>query len=78
MLDYIHSWCRKWRLRVNTNKSKIIHYRTKRRQRTQFLFKMGNIYLDMVTVYKYLGLYFDEFLILSMVLMFFLRLPVGV
>ena len=34
----------------------------KRRQRTQFLFKMGNINLDMVTVYKYSGLYFDEFM----------------
>ena len=62
MLDYIHSWCRKWRLRVNTNKSKIIHFRPKRRQRTQFLCKTGNINLDIVTVYKYLGLYFDEFM----------------
>ena len=52
MLDYIHSWCRKWRLRVNTNKSKIMHFRPNRRQRTQFLFKMGNINLDMVTVYR--------------------------
>ena len=62
MSDYIHSWCRKWRLRVNTSKSKIMHFRPKRRQRTQFFFKMGNINLDMVTVYKYLGLYFDEFM----------------
>ena len=39
-----------------------MHVRPKRRQRTQFLFKMGNINFDMVTVYKYLGLYFDEFM----------------
>ena len=36
MLDYIHSWCRKWRLKVNTNISKIMHFCPKRRQRTQF------------------------------------------
>ena len=39
-----------------------MHFRPKRRQRTQFLFKMGNLNLDMVTVYRYLGLYFDKFL----------------
>ena len=39
MLDYLHIWCRKWRSRVNTNKSTIMHVRPKRRQRTQFLFK---------------------------------------
>ena len=50
MLDYIHSWCRKWRLRVNTNKSKIMHVRPKRRQREKNLFKIGNINIDMVTV----------------------------
>ena len=26
-LDILHNWCRKWRMKVNINISKVVHYR---------------------------------------------------
>ena len=29
MLDFVHEWCRKWRLRINYAKSNVVHFRNK-------------------------------------------------
>ena len=54
-----------WCLKVNTNKSKIMHARPKRLVRTGIDFVLGNELLDVVNDLKYLGFYFDEFMNLN-------------
>ena len=45
MLKHVEAWCQKWRLSVNNEKTKVIHFRNKRRPRSnaQFLFDESNL-----------------------------------
>ena len=65
MLNHVAEWCSKWCLKVNTNKSKVMHVRPKRLVRTEIDFVLGNELLNVVNDYKYLGFYFDEFMDLN-------------
>jgi hypothetical protein len=60
MLNTIHDWCKKWRVLINTSKSKCIHFRKGRAQRTDFTFRIGDNELETVEAYKYLGVIFHE------------------
>lgn len=60
MLDYIYNWCAKWRMKCNIDKTKIMHFREKRKRITNCMFKFGQYELNIVKSYKYLGFYFDE------------------
>ena len=60
MLNQVDSWCRKWRLRINSQKSKIVHFRKNRSKRSSFNFHIGETFLEYVDSYKYLGVIFDE------------------
>ena len=62
LLDKLAEWCSKWRMRLNTEKSKILHFRGSRCKRSQFVFKYAGTDLETVEHYKYLGIFFDEFL----------------
>ena len=62
MLNTLYEWCKKWRMKANINKSKIIHFRTKGHKQTEYRFKLGNEFLDIDEKYKYLGIVMDEFL----------------
>ena len=57
--DKVHSWCKKWRVLLNANKSKCMHFR-KSGIRSNFSFKIGNSNLKSVDRYKYLGVTFYE------------------
>lgn len=59
-LDTLHKWCKKWRVLINTEKSKCIHFRKGRQPPTVFNFYIGNNNLEIVKEYKYLGVIFDE------------------
>jgi hypothetical protein len=50
----------KWRVLINTDKSKCIHFRKGRQPPTAFRYHIGNNNLDLVKEYKYLGVIFDE------------------
>ena len=41
MLDAVHVWCTQWRLKVNTFKTKIMHFRKKSVSCSDFLFHLG-------------------------------------
>ena len=62
LLDTVHEWCLRWRLSVNTNKTKVMHFRKSRKQMSDYVFKIGENALEFVTDYKYLGVVFNEHL----------------
>ena len=41
MLDVVSGWCRKWRLRINSLKSKVVHFRKHQRKRSDHVFCIG-------------------------------------
>ena len=63
MLDCLHKWCMQWKLKVNIDKTKVIHFRQgPKSSKTNFVFKYGSEVLEIVSSYTYLGLLFNEFL----------------
>ena len=57
LLDSMYGWCRKWKLLINVSKSNIIHLRKTGTKETNYMFKWGQVPLEKVNCYKYLGLY---------------------
>jgi hypothetical protein len=64
-LDYVATWCRNWRLVINSKKSQVVHFRKKGADRTESSFKIDDNTLDVVNSYKYLGIILDEHLSFS-------------
>lgn len=62
MLDRVSSWCSRWRLEINQDKTKVIHFRTPSRPLTAHTFTLCNLDIDTTDSYKYLGLVFHEHL----------------
>ncbi len=62
LLDTLYDWCYKWRLAINIDKTKVMHFRNKDRTRTQFNFNVNGQKLEIVNSYKYLGILLEEFL----------------
>ena len=60
MLNTLHSWCKKWRVLINTDKSKCVHFRKNRAKPSEFVFTIGNNVLQTVDRYKYLGIIFQD------------------
>ena len=60
MLDIVHKWCCTWEIQVNPSKTKVIHFRLKKKALSDFVFCPGCHILDYIHEYKYLG--FNEFL----------------
>ena len=60
LLDKLHDWCKHWRVLINTGKSKVMHFRTSRRKRSEFQFHIGDNILELIEKYKYLGAMFTE------------------
>ena len=62
MLDVLDSWCTKWQIQVNNSKSQIVHFRNPSVSRSSVVFTVGNVNLEYVSQYKYLGLMISEHL----------------
>ena len=62
LLNLVFNWCSTWRLKVNTDKTNIVHFRPTRQQKTNFNFKYGEHIINMASEYKYLGIIVDEHL----------------
>ena len=62
LLDCVHKWCEKWRMNINCLKSNVVHFRKTRSAKSKCSFKLGDVCLNTVDRYKYLGLIFDEYL----------------
>lgn len=55
MLNKLYQWCSKWRLSVNSEKTKIVHFRPTSIIRCNFNFTCGNIDIEVKDKYKYLA-----------------------
>ena len=62
MLNAMADWAMKWRLKVNVLKSKIVHFRSKRKIGSDYAFKYAADIIERVSSYKYLGIFLDEHL----------------
>ena len=61
LLNIVCSWCGRWRLRINKDKTQVVHFR-KRVLRSEFVFCFGSTPLSYTEHYKYLGLTLDDHL----------------
>ena len=62
MLDIVHTWCCKWKMKINYDKTQIVHFRPDSRPRSASLFVCGDKTVQLTDKYKYLGLIFTEHL----------------
>jgi hypothetical protein len=61
-LDHVATWCRKWQLVINNNKSQVVHFRKKGTDMSNRIFHVNGTTLEIVQSYKYLGVLLDEYL----------------
>ena len=54
-LQNLLEWCEAWLMKINTLKTKIMHFRQTSARATKFIFKIDNCPADIVTTYKFLG-----------------------
>ena len=64
-LMVLDEWCSRWGMKVNAEKSAIIHFRRKSCLQTGHEFSIGGEVIPVVAKYKYLGCVIDEFLDLN-------------
>ena len=62
LLDVLSVWCGKNCMLINSNKTKVIHFRNQSVTRSDFQFKCGNSAIDYTDTYKYLDLVLHEHL----------------
>ena len=64
-LDCLYAWCKKWRLEINAEKTKVMHFTQSQSTIKRYNFNYGNSVISMTTQYKYLGIWFTQNLDLS-------------
>ena len=62
MLDKLNDWCSKWHIVVNETKTKVLHFRPKAKNATDYNFKCGDKKVDIDSSYTYLGFWMNGFL----------------
>jgi len=62
MLDVLNTWLHRWKLELNHDKTKIIHFRVPSQTVTGKNFRCGGNSIAITDVYKYLGLWLNEHL----------------
>ena len=60
LLDVAAKWCSEWQVIVNSSKTKVMHFRNKRRPRPNTSFSIDGNNLEIIGTYKYLGLVLSE------------------
>ena len=55
MLNILNQWCRKWGMSVNSNKTKVVHFRNSSTPRTTEVFICGQEIIEVIDRYRYLG-----------------------
>ena len=63
LLLALESWCSQWQLKVNNEKSNVIHFRNLKKPQTKFIYDIKEFLIT--SYYKYLGFYLHEFMDLN-------------
>ena len=58
-LDELKSYCNKWKLQINSDKTKILVFSNKKIKRENYDFKLGEDSIEIVDSFKYLGIRFS-------------------
>ncbi len=61
LLDFTNEWCKKWRMKINNDMTKVVHFRKCSTKITDVTFQLGEHEVKKVDKYKYLGVYFNEY-----------------
>ena len=61
MLETTYNWGQNWGINFNCDKTKVIHFRKKAVNATVYNFSLGPTILDIVSEYRYLGIFLNEF-----------------
>ena len=51
MINELHVWCKTWRMKVNCEKTQIVHFRPKKQSKTVYNFRLGNEEIRLVDKY---------------------------
>ncbi len=62
LLNKLDSWCTRWGMKINSSKTKIVHFRPESSHKPGVSYKCVKENLNVVYSYKYLGLIFNEHL----------------
>ena len=62
MLSEMYRWCHQWRMKINREKTQIIHFRHKKMKQTLYNFYLGDNVIQIVNEYRYLGCTLSEHL----------------
>ena len=62
MINKLHVWCKTWHMKVNCEKTQIVHFRPKKQSNTVYNFLLGNEEIKLVDKYRYLGCVLTEHL----------------
>ena len=66
MLDVLNDWCRKWRLVINRDRTKVMHFRLNSMEKCRANFTCSDLHLDLTDHYKYtIRLKFSNFQLIS-------------
>ena len=60
LLQIVNRRCEKWQMVLNQSKTNVAHFWPASKLVTHFNFKCGSVDMDIVSKYKYLGLWFTE------------------
>ena len=53
LLDVMYVWCKKWRLKINKGKTKVVHFRPQKRKRSEYEFDYDFMYSFCVRSFGY-------------------------
>ena len=62
LLDGLYTWCNNNNMTINDCKSNAVHFRLPSMERSKYIFKCGDMNIEVKNNYTYLGLILNEFL----------------
>ena len=62
LMNRLFSWCVKWRMKINNDKTNVVHFRPKNQKAAEHTFKLGEDSINVTDKYRYLGCFLTEFM----------------
>ena len=62
LLDGLYTWCNNNNMTINDCKSNVVHFRLPSMEQSKYIFKCGDMNIELNNHYTYLGLILNEFL----------------